>query len=48
MVQFQQSLLSGLPLAAQTFNQAPTNNLTQFSQGSRTVSDLLKALGVTA
>lgn len=47
MVQFQQSLLSGLPLAAQTYNQAPTNNLTQFAGGAKTVSDLLRALGVT-
>lgn len=47
MVQFQQSLLSGLPLAAQTYNQAPTDNLTQFAQSANTVSGLLKALGQT-
>jgi hypothetical protein len=47
MVQFQQSLLSGLPLAAQTYNQAPSNNLQQFAGGARTVTDLLKSLGVT-
>ena len=48
MVQFQQSLLSGLPLAAQTYNQAPTDNLTQFAGGTKSVADLLKSLGVTA
>jgi hypothetical protein len=46
MVQFQQSLLSGLPLAAQTFNQAPSTNFQQFAGGSKTVNDLLKSLGV--
>ncbi len=45
MVQFQQSLLSGLPLTAQTYNQAPTNNLTQFSDAATTISNLLKTLG---
>jgi hypothetical protein len=45
MVQFQQSLLSGLPLAAQTYNQAPTDNLTQFSNAAKTINELLKALG---
>jgi hypothetical protein len=48
MVQFQQSLLNGLPLAAQTYNQAPTDNLTQAAGGAKTVADLLKSLGVTA
>lgn len=46
MVQFQQSLLSGLPIAAQTYNQAPTSNFQQFAGGAKTVSDLLKSLGV--
>lgn len=45
MVQFQQSLLSGLPLAAQTYNVTPTNNLSQFMGGLATVSDLLAKLG---
>jgi len=44
MVQFQQSLLSGLPLAAQTYNQAPTDNLTQFSRAATTIDNLLKNL----
>lgn len=47
MVQFQQSLLSGLPLAAQTYNQAPTDNLTQFSNAATTIDKLLKNLGQT-
>jgi hypothetical protein len=47
MVQFQQSLLSGLPLAAQTYNQAPTDNFTQFSRGATTINELLKTLGQT-
>jgi hypothetical protein len=47
MVQFQQSLLSGLPLAAQTYNQAPTDNLTQFANSATTLSQLLKNLGQT-
>ena len=45
MVQYQQSLLSGLPLAAQTYNQAPTDNLTQFSNAATTLNKLLAALG---
>lgn len=45
MVQFQQSLLSGLPLAAQTYNLSDTNNLSQFMGGLATASDLLKRLG---
>lgn len=44
MVQFQQSLLSGLPLAAQTYNMAPTNNLSQFASGSTAMDAILKAL----
>lgn len=44
MVQFQQSLLSGLPLSAQTYNQAPTDNLTQFAKSFGTVQELLAAL----
>jgi len=47
MVQFQQSLLSGLPLNAQTYNQAPTDNLTQFSNAATTINNLLKTLGQT-
>jgi len=48
MVQFQQSLLSGLPLAAQTYNQAPTDNLTQFSNAATSIDALLKKLGQTS
>jgi hypothetical protein len=45
MVQFQQSLLSGLPLAAQTYNQAPTDNITQFADFATTINKALAALG---
>jgi hypothetical protein len=45
MVQFQQSLLSGLPLTAQTYNQAPTDNLTQFANAATTIDKLLATLG---
>jgi hypothetical protein len=47
MVQFQQSLLSGLPLDARTYNQAPTDNFTQFSTAATTLDALLKKLGQT-
>jgi hypothetical protein len=46
MVQYQQSLLSGLPLAAQSYNMAPTNALTQAAQGAQTVGGLLGNLGL--
>jgi len=46
MVQFQQSLLQGLPLAAQTYNLAPTSNLSQFSQGFSGLLEALKKLGI--
>jgi hypothetical protein len=44
MVQFQQSLLSGMPLSAQSYSLPGTNNLTQFSQGATTVQQLLDIL----
>jgi hypothetical protein len=46
MVQYQQSLLNGLPLAAQSYNMAPTNALTQAAQGAQTVGGLLGNLGL--
>jgi hypothetical protein len=45
MVQFQQSLLSGLPLAAQSYQASDPSNLTKFAQGSTTLNTLLKNLG---
>jgi len=45
MVQFQQSLLSGLPLAAQSYQASQPSNLTKFAQGSTTLNTLLKNLG---
>jgi len=44
MVQFQQSLLQGLPLAAQSYNVAAPSALTQAAQGATTVADLLDIL----
>jgi hypothetical protein len=44
MVQFQQSLLQGLPLAAQSYNMAAPSTLTQAAQGATTVADLLDIL----
>jgi hypothetical protein len=46
MVQFQQSLLSGLPLAAQSYQASDPSNLTKIAQGSTTVNNLLKNLGL--
>ena len=46
MLQFQQSLLSGLPLAAQTVVQPGQSNLQQFAGGFTTVAQALQALGV--
>lgn len=44
MVQFQQSLLQGLPLNAQSYNVAAPSALTQAAQGATTVADLLDIL----
>jgi hypothetical protein len=46
MVQFQQSLLSGMPLSAQSYSMPGQSNLQQFSQGADTVYTALKKLGV--
>lgn len=46
MVQFQQSLLQGLPLAAQTYNMQDTNNMSQFSNNFLLLSKALETLGV--
>jgi hypothetical protein len=46
MLQFQQSLLQGLPLAAQTYNQSPTNVLTNAATSATTMNTLLQALGL--
>jgi hypothetical protein len=49
MVQFQQSLLSGLPLAAQSYNVPGQSGLQQFAGGATTIDQLLKILsGQTA
>ena len=46
MLQFKQSMLQGLPLAAQTYNQAPTNALTNAASNATTMNQLLKSLGI--
>jgi hypothetical protein len=44
MVQFQQSLLSGMPLASQSYSMPGQSNLQQFSEGASTVDKLLRIL----
>jgi len=44
MVQFQQSLLQGLPLAAQNYNLAAPSALSQAAAGATTVADLIDIL----
>jgi len=44
MVQFQQSLLSGLPLAAQSYNIADQSSLQKAAAGATTVADLIDIL----
>jgi hypothetical protein len=49
MVQFQQSLLSGMPLSAQSYSMPGQSNLQQFAGGATTVQQLLDILsGKTA
>jgi hypothetical protein len=52
MVQFQQSLLSGLPLAAQTYNTAQPSWLQSLAQGSvfgaNSLDTILKTLGLSS
>jgi hypothetical protein len=48
MVQFQQSLLSGLPLASQSYSMPGQSNLQQFAGGAETLKKFLDILnGVT-
>jgi hypothetical protein len=46
MVQYQQSLLQGLPLAAQSYQGIAPSDLTKAAQGATTVNQLLKNLGL--
>ena len=46
MVQFQQSLLNGLPIAAQNYNYQQPDWLTGAAQGATTVNKLLNTLGL--
>jgi len=45
MVQFQQSLLSGMPLNSQSYSMPAQSNLQQFAGGASTLTQLLKSLG---
>jgi hypothetical protein len=46
MVQYQQSLLTGLPLAAQSYQGIDQSSLVKAAQGATTVAQLLKNLGI--
>jgi hypothetical protein len=46
MVQFQQSLLQGLPLASQAYNTGSESAIVAASKGAKTVNELLAALGI--
>ena len=46
MVQYQQSLLQGLPLAAQSYQGIDPSTLTKAAQGATSVNQLLKNLGL--
>jgi hypothetical protein len=45
-LQFQQSMLNGLPIAAQNYNMSQPSALTQFSQGATSLDKLMKLLGL--
>jgi hypothetical protein len=44
MIQFEQSLLSGMPLSAQSYSVPGTSNLQQFASGAKTWDEFLKLL----
>jgi hypothetical protein len=46
MVQFQQSLLQGMPLASQAYNTTGESALVAAAKGANTVNELLKNLGI--
>jgi hypothetical protein len=46
-LQFQQSMLNGLPITAQNYTMSQPNALQGAAGGARTVNDLLKALGIS-
>jgi len=47
MVQYQQSLLQGMPLSAQAYNTTGESALVAAARGATTVAELLKKLGIT-
>lgn len=48
MVQFQQSLLQGMPLSSQAYNTTGESAIVAASKGAKTVQELLNALGIKA
>jgi hypothetical protein len=48
MLQYQQSLLQGLPLEAKNYSGIQPSDLTKAAQGATTVAQLLKNLGITS
>ena len=48
MLQFEQSLLSGMPLTAQSYNMPSQSDLQQFASGAVSLQDLLRILSGTA
>jgi hypothetical protein len=46
MLQFQQSMLNGMPISATNYNIATPSGLTAAAQGATTVNSLLKNLGL--
>jgi hypothetical protein len=46
MLQFQQSMLNGMPISATNYNIAQPSGLTSLAQGATTVNTLLKNLGL--
>jgi hypothetical protein len=46
MLQFQQSLLQGMPLASQAYNTGSESAIVAAAKGARTVNELLAALGI--
>ena len=47
MLQFQQSLLNGLPISATNYSQAQTSDLANLAGGATTVNTLLQTLGLS-
>jgi len=46
MLQFQQSMLNGLPISGQSYTMAQPNSFQAGAGGAKTLADLIKALGL--